>query len=306
MANIADVPPARVKPDESDPRFPLWRRVQDAFLVLPAYFATETQVVGLRATDIFTLSSTFGATIEDQVVETLNRMRSVWDRASEFPLYYFVRQPQTFPDVLLRSGQADDQPVLGIELKAWYLLAKEGAPAARFQQTAAVCSEWDLIAVVPWYLSNVISGTPKVLSPWIESARYAAEYRNYYWCHVRKGGEDCSIRVPTDVSPYPVKSDAIADKPSDDQGGNFGRLARYGLIDRYMEQKNAELIAGIPAVYWREFFKMFSESHTADKVERRMKTLAKRIAKDPKSQKDASDVLSHLADMLESLNLAGE
>jgi hypothetical protein len=70
---------------------------------------------------------------------------------------------------------------MGIELKGWYLLSKEGVPSLRFQTTPAACSPFDLIAVVPWHLSNVLSGTPVAREPWVSSARHAAEFRNHWW-----------------------------------------------------------------------------------------------------------------------------
>ena len=42
-------------------------------------FRSDTSIEGILATDIFTLNAAFGATIEDQVVSTLNQMREVWD-----------------------------------------------------------------------------------------------------------------------------------------------------------------------------------------------------------------------------------
>jgi hypothetical protein len=53
----------------------------------------------MLAPDVFTLASALGATIEEEVVQTLNRMRQVWDPDQEYQTYGFVRQPQTFPDV---------------------------------------------------------------------------------------------------------------------------------------------------------------------------------------------------------------
>lgn len=55
----------------------------------------------MLASDILTLNSALGATIEEQVVATLNTLRPVWDPDKQYQTYGFVRQPQTFPDVLL-------------------------------------------------------------------------------------------------------------------------------------------------------------------------------------------------------------
>jgi len=78
-------------------------RVREAVLALPGYFDSHTNIEGVAATDLFALNTVLGATIEVQVVQTLNRMRDVWDPEDEWPLHVFERQAQTFPDVLLRS-----------------------------------------------------------------------------------------------------------------------------------------------------------------------------------------------------------
>ena len=87
------------------------------------------------ATDIFTLNTALAATIEDAMVKTLNDLRNVWDPQDEYETYAFVRQPQTFPDVVLRRVDNGEEVLLGIELKGWYLLAKEEAPTYRFTVT---------------------------------------------------------------------------------------------------------------------------------------------------------------------------
>jgi hypothetical protein len=137
--------PVRVLPERTWTHRDLYARIRDAIYALPFYFRTETVISGMMATDIFTLNATLGATIEAQVVSTLNEMRPIWDIQ-------------------------------------------------------------DLIVVVPWALSNVISGSPKVFSPFVESARYAAEYRNYHWQQLRQTGSSADIVSPPGVSPYPNKT----------------------------------------------------------------------------------------------------
>ena len=159
--------------------------MREALSTVPFYFRTETSIAGIDATDIFNLNAALGAAIEDQVVATLNGMRSVWDPDDHYALYGFVRQSQTFPDVLLRRtdrlGRSRFGASWAIELKGWYLLSKEGVPSFRYSVTPAACNPQDLLVVVPWALSNVIGGSPRAFPPYVESARYAAEYRNYHW-----------------------------------------------------------------------------------------------------------------------------
>ena len=265
------VEPERNPPQNDSPIYKVFERVREALYALPTYFRSDTSIEGILATDIFTLNAAFGATIEDQVVSTLNRMRKVWDPDEEFIYHRFVRQPQTFPDVLLKSDASrtdeyEPRILLGIELKSWYLLAKEGEPSFRFQVTPKACAEQDMIVVIPWSLNNVISGYPKIFSPYVELAKYAAEYRNYWWKCIRKTKLSTEIVSPQDVSPYPQKSDIISDKPEFDGGNNFGRFARTGVMDSYLERARRESLCGICAEYWLNFFKIFQEEKDEESI----------------------------------------
>lgn len=144
----APQPPTRQEPT-GWAHFELWGRVREAVLALPGYFSTPTVIEGMRVTDIFTLNSALGATIEEQVVKTLNGMRPVWDPDKKYQAYSFVRQPQVFPDVLLRKKTNGQDILMGIELKGWYILSKERMPNFRFTQSADASNAWDLIVVVP-------------------------------------------------------------------------------------------------------------------------------------------------------------
>ena len=215
-------------------------------------------IEGLAATDIFTLNTPLAATIEESVVRTLNSLRTVWDPRGEYQTFAFVRQPQTFPDVVLREQDNDQHILMGIELKGWYLLAKEAAPTYRFTVTEEVCQPWDLLVVMPWVLSSVLSGSPVLYRPFVETAKYCAQKRNYYWQYERRASSDPSIVIPENVSPYPLKSDPISDKPSSDSGSNFGRLARYGIMNDYIRDMLDTAILGISASDWLTFFRQHS------------------------------------------------
>lgn len=54
-----------------------------ALLVLPGFFEFGTRIEGIDATDLFSLNSVLGTSIEVQVVHTLNKMRSIWDPDEE-------------------------------------------------------------------------------------------------------------------------------------------------------------------------------------------------------------------------------
>jgi hypothetical protein len=257
------MPKKPLPPSKTDPtdwkHHGLWQRVCDAVRAIPDYFKTATNIEGMLATDIFTLNAALGATIEEQVVSTLNDLRPVWDPGKQYQTYSFVRQPQTFPDVVLRKKTDGHEILLGLELKGWYLLAKEGMPNFRFTVTPAACNPWDLVVVVPWALSNVLSGSPVVYSPFIELARYAAEQRNHYWQYERGAEGESSIKIATAARPYPDKADQIADRPAYDPGGNFGRLARYGIMGQYVQQMMQTKLCGISVKEWLQFFRTHAQ-----------------------------------------------
>ena len=298
----APLPPPRPAPAPDDPRTELRRGVVDALRALPGYFRSETTIEGLAATDLFSLNAVLGTTIEVQVVRTLNRIRDVWDPDERWARYSFVRQPQTFPDVRLQTETDGGVDVaLGIELKGWYLLAKEREPSLRYQVTPAACSDVDLVAVVPWHLSNVLSGTPVAMTPWIESARYTAEYRNHWWQHIRDTKADATIVSPPNVTPYPTKDMRIADVPTHDGGSNFGRLARVsGLMDDFITAALTTEIAGVAAQHWVSFVKLHAENTDAGEIAARLeRDLERRFGS--LTDRRSAEVVEHLtaiADLL--------
>ena len=255
------IPPAPLRNEPTSwEHYDLWLRVQEAIRAVPDRFSTPTVIEGLLVTDIFTLNTPLAATIEEQVVKTLNTLRPVWDVNGKYQTYSFVRQPQTFPDVVLRRTDDGQTILMGIELKGWYLLAREGVLTYRFTTTAAACHPWDLLVVMPWVLSNVLSGSPVIFSPFVETALYCAQQRNYYWQYERAAESNSTIHVPDDVGPYPLKSDQISDKPAHDGGGNFGRIARYGIMNEYIERMKATRIRGVRVSDWLKFLELHAAS----------------------------------------------
>jgi hypothetical protein len=245
-------------PVKSDPtnwkHYRLWKRVCEAIRSLPDHFKSTTVIEGMLATDIFTLNAALDATIEEQVVYSLNGLRSVWDSDKKYQTYAFVRQSQTFPDVVLRRKTNGQEILMGIELKGWYLLAKEGMPNFGFTVTPKCCNPWDLIVVVPWALSNVLAGIPVAYASFLESAQYAAKQRNFYWQHEREAKSGATVTLAKRVGPYPKKSDQISDRAANDAGGNFGRLARYGIMGEYVNDMKQVPLRGVSVSAWLSFF----------------------------------------------------
>jgi hypothetical protein len=266
--------PTRPQLDPDDPRTRLHGNVRNALLALPGDFKFEHAVSGIAAVDLFNLNSLMGAGIEAEVVRTLNTLRKVWDPDNEWSGFSFERSAQAFPDVrLVRHSDGSDEIAIGIELKGWFLLAKEGVPSLRYQVAPAACAPHDLVCVVPWYLSNAVSGVAQVAEPWVESARFAAEWRDYWWQNVRrvKSGTPLGITYPDAAAPYPGKADLVTAKPDYDGGDNYGRLPRCKpLMDQFIEKASRTPILEIPARDWVLFLRLHTDTANPDDVAERL------------------------------------
>jgi hypothetical protein len=243
---------------------------------LPSRFRTSLRIAGISATDLFTLNTPLGAAIEQSVVESLNDLRELWDPNGEYEVYSFVRQAQVFPDVRLQTTApgvaAADRIIMGIELKGWFILSKEGEPSFRYKATPLACAEQDLMVVYPWTLDEVLSGAPRLMRPFVEEARYAAQMRNYYWQHVR-GAPNPQITLAPHQAPYPSKTQKANDDAVSDSGKNFGRVARSRIMDDFIVPLMDERLAGIPARFWQKFLGIFAEGISGPEVEKKLASL---------------------------------
>jgi hypothetical protein len=232
----------------------LYKAVYETLFALPGFFKSELKITGVLATDLYTFNSALGATIENQIVDSLNELR----------------EEQRFPDVILKGSTPgkENDVILGIELKGWYALAKEREPSFRFVASPNVCAPWDLLCVFPWALSEVISGTPQLFNPYVTGANYAAEYRNWYWQHGMRGRSDKTINFAALNQFYPASKSEMNDQPASDSGSNFGRLARYGIMDAYMSQLRREKLSGIPLDAWQRFLSFFKEERQDENISR--------------------------------------
>lgn len=262
---VSAAAPARQQPSPDWVHYELYSAVEAALYAVPAYFKSELNVVDVEATDLFQFNTPLAGAIEIQTVRALNGLRELWDPDSKYPDYTFVRQTQRFPDVVLRSDSPDADPaiLMGIELKGWYALAKEGEPSYRMHVNPEACAPADLLAVFPWVFENVVSGGPRLLRPFVREARYAAEMKNWYWQHGRKqqANEAAGYRAivfAQSATPYPAKADPVDDVAVNDGGNNFGRVSRTGIMSDFLKELMAEPLAGIPIHEWRTFFVKFT------------------------------------------------
>lgn len=294
------VEPTRPQLNPDDKHTTLHENVRNALLALPGDFKFEHSVSGIAAVDLFNLNTLMGAGIEAEVVRTLNTLRKVWDPENDWSGYSFERSSQAFPDVrLVKHTEDGDDIAIGIELKGWFLLAKEGVPSLRYQVSPAACADHDLVCVVPWYLSNAVSGVAQVAEPWVESARYAAEWRDYWWQFVRggTGSQSRGVTYPPNAAPYPSKADLVTAKADYDGGNNYGRLPRCRpLMDQFIEKAGSTPILDILAKDWVWFLKLHTDTADADDVSSR---LAAEVAR--KSQAKAPEITEEIVRALKTL-----
>lgn len=292
LGPVAPLPPEL---DDNDPRTALQARVATALGALPGYFSFDSPVSGVNATDLFNLSSLLGAGIEVEVVKALNRLRDVWDPDSEWLGYRFERSSQAFPDVrLVRRSSGAEDIAMGIELKGWFLLSKEAVPSLRYQVAPAACAPHDLVCVVPWYLSNAVAGIPAVTEPWVESALYVAQWRDYWWQSQRKTTSDTGISYPPDATPYPAKADLVLAVPAYDGGDNFGRIPRARpIMDEFIASSLNHEVLGITCRNWLAFLKLHTDTASSDAIAHQLE--AQVDAKDAaKSRESAREIAGHL------------
>lgn len=150
----------------------------------------------------------------------------------------------------------------------------------------------------------MLSGSPIAHAPYVESARYAAEARNYWWQHVRATSGNVAIEKPPGVGPYPSPKVDVNDKPADDAGGNFGRIPRLKdslpEFKRYLDAAILEPVAGIEARHWINFFKGFTDDHDADETFRRLQDILQKqlSARSAEVAEEAAALLRQLIELL--------
>lgn len=297
--------PIKQLPNKNWEHFNVWREIYDLIESLPNYFKSEIVIKGLNVTDIYSVGNLFSAVIESQIVEMFNGLRSIWDAENKYSNYSFIRQAQTFPDILF-VNQNDNKIVFGIELKAWYVFSKESEPSFRYTVDPDACAKADLLVVVPWVLSEVISGTPKLLMPFIELSKYAAEYRNFHWASARENTSRSTsvIRPPEQFRhPYPLSKVEASDKAENDKGNNFGRIARSGLLDDYLLKIKTIDYLGIKVSHWMKFFKAMSENRTSEEIDRELDRILVTIKSEIEPNRNTLDYQNTLQKIIENLKM---
>lgn len=264
-------------------------RVKLALATIPNGFHSELSLAGVPATDLCGAQSLIAAGVEREVADRLNDMRMLWDPDGKYMDCKFQRFPESYPDVrLIRPGIPE--PLIGVELKTWYLLSKEQEPCARFTASVNASTDYDLLVIFPWYWDRVITGVPALLSPWVRSAKEVAEIRNEAW------GEPVQLARTT---PYPAPRSKYCDVPMWEPAATaWGRIARIpGLMDDFVKSSLDTDLYGIPAHYWVSFLSLFKEKAASDAIKRGLERIATEVNGDDSLLVGAADA-SMIADYL--------
>ncbi len=288
--------------EKRDARYGLIERLRSiTFPSLPAECRIDNTYSGILATDLFSLNTLLGSMIESKVVSFLNSHRHLWDEGT-WKDCHFIRSNESFPDVRLVKVTDTKNIVLGIELKSWFILSKEGEPSFRYRTASEACDKGDLLCIVPWYLSDAVCGNPVLSSPWVYSAKAAAEATKRHWVYLRQTDTPLSLtqrglEVPDGIKPYMENArDKTNYKPLQDGGNNFGRLARTGIMDEFVNETLQTDILGIPANNWRLFLKAHTDAGALSNIQKKIV----QITKIPNSEKFSS-IINELKDYIEEL-----
>ena len=287
---------------EHDSRFSLIERLRSiVFPSLPSECFIENDYSGILATDLFSLNTLLGSMIENKVVLFLNTHRHLWDDG-KWGEYHFIRSNESFPDVRLVTKKGNTAPMLGIELKSWFILSKEGEPSFRYATASEACDAGDLLCIIPWYLSNAVCGNPILTTPWVYSAKAASEAMKRYWIYERNTSTPMTLNergvdVPESIKPYMLNArDKTNYKPRSDGGKNFGRLARTGVMSQFVEETLKTDILGIPADNWRRFLKAHTDSKSLSDIQKNIASIIK-IPKSEDFEKIINDLRCYMEDI---------
>ncbi|MBK6505080.1 MAG: hypothetical protein IPG02_05290 [Ignavibacteria bacterium] len=195
-------------------------------------------------------------------------------------------------------------------MKAWYVFSKESEPSFRYTIDPDSCNVQDLLVVTPWFLSDVLSGNPLLLFPYIELAKYGAEFRNFHWSNSRNSSGNRSsniIRPPESFRhPYPRSKEEASDKAEHDKGNNFGRIARSGILDNYLSSIKKIDYLGIKISHWMKIFKAMSENKTMQEIDIQLETILRTVKSDIENSQSQKPHLLIFKELLENLNALKE
>lgn len=83
-----------------------------------------------------------------------------------------------------------------------------------------------------------------------------------------RGVTGATITTAQHQTPYPNKSQKFNDEATNDSGGNFGRVARGGLMTGFIAELMALPLSGIPAKHCQAYLKIFADGAQPAAIDR--------------------------------------
>jgi hypothetical protein len=113
-----------------------------------------------------------GQGIEELIAKHLNSVFSGSD-------WKCIRNAVQFPDLYIVNPQKKTL-LLALEVKSWFVFAGDDI-TARFEVAPNIIRPDVRLILFPWHMTNLISGVPRLLAPYIGSAKALAERRDQIW-----------------------------------------------------------------------------------------------------------------------------
>jgi len=115
-------------------------------------------------------------------------------------------------------------------------------------------------------------------------------------------GPAAAIEPAAHQTPYPNKGQKFNDEAvSGDSGGNFGRVARGGVMQTFIDEMMLQPVAGIPLTAWQRFLKIFSESVTEVKLRNQLQQIGINNAQAIQQSEESKAAFAHFAESIERL-----
>jgi hypothetical protein len=206
-----------------------------------------------------------GQGIENTLVQHLNNAAyEKWSKQDQN--LQFARNTVQFPDLLL-VDEEKDECFLHVEVKSWYIFASDPI-TARFHTAPEYIKDDCLLVVFPWYMTEIVSGTPKLLSPLVGSAKELAERRDQVWIDGYQGRADPGtkkVETPppghlwdNPINQHNIKSIGYQRSSTEDnweiESDNFGKVYRFyhPLTYDLKDDAYGKHVKGKEVSEWRE------------------------------------------------------
>lgn len=204
-----------------------------------------------------------GRAIENLIVYHLNQNSDEWNLSDKD--LKFARNTVQYPDIILVDDN-ESESYFHIEVKTWYALSND-LITSRFHTSPKFIKKDSLLVVFPWCISNLIYGSPILLSPLVYNALELAKRRDEVWVSGKKQTPDLGTKKvetpdPDHVFTCPVNSHNVKsigyqrsskDEEWEKESENFAKIYRFYHSKTYelRDKVYQEELLGRPIIEWR-------------------------------------------------------